>query len=158
MLNRTKTFFILALVLATLMPVSAALAEGAPANKSLVKKLVGSWQGSNDVGVEFLLSFNRGNTMTVTFVVPGVGSAHGHGEWRRTGLDTFESTDVAFILNPNDGSISLLQKTNASFTVGAGNDTVDIDLSIELSLPDGTPVDAFTSFSTAERIAVVPFP
>ncbi len=123
-----------------------------------MKSLVGSWQGSNDVGVNFLLTFNRGKTYTVTFTISGGGAAHGHGAWKRTGPNTFESTDVAYALNPNDGSINLIQTTQASFAIGGGNDTVDIDLAVTLSLPDGTPVDSFTSFASAERIKVVPSP
>ncbi len=148
-------------LLATMFICSATLAAENAAqdeNSLLFKDLVGSWQGSNDVGVNFLLSFTRSKTYTVTFAIPGVGAAHGHGAWKRTGLKAFESTDVAYVLNPNDGSINLIQTTQASFTINAGNDTVDIDLAVNLSLPDGTPVDAFTSFATAERIKVIPFP
>ncbi len=151
---------VLVLALLGLMTVCSTAFAGdraaASNNQQAIKRLVGSWQGANDVGVNFLLTFNPGKTYTVTFTIPGVGAANGHGAWKRTGVDSFQSKDVAFVLNPNDGSISLVQTTQATFTVGAGNETVDIDLSVALSLPDGTPVDSFTSFATADRIKVTP--
>ena len=121
-----------------------------------IQQLTGSWSGTTDLGSSFLLSFDNSKTYTVTFSLPDVGAGHGHGAWQRDGLKTFSLTDITYILNPNDGSIALVQKTQGTVTVNG--DQADFDLLVSLSLPDGTPVAAIPAGGTAERIVVEPIP
>ena len=150
------------LVLLSLILLSAPMAQAsdlASQTDSLhhgLQQITGSWFGTTDLGSTFLLSFDNSQTYTVTISLPGVGAGHGHGAWRRTGLATFELTDITLILNPEDGSVALVQKTQVDATVAG--DKVTADLRVSIFLPDGTPVDTLTAAATATRIEVEPIP
>lgn len=118
-------------------------------------RLTGSWQGTTELGTTFLLSFHADKTYTVTFNLPGTGAAHGHGAWDRSGLRTFDHTDVSLVFDSNNDLV-LLQKTQGEATVDG--DEADFQLQVTLLLPDGTPVDVIPVVARAVRIEVEPVP
>lgn len=81
-----KSMLILSLLIA-LIGTTNALAQ--PTN------IVGSWQCAVEEGdVVFLVTFNLDGTLTATDSASATSDYHG--TWRRTGLNTFESTDFSF--------------------------------------------------------------
>jgi hypothetical protein len=80
-----KSLLCLALLMAL---IGTANAEGPPSN------LIGSWQCKVGNDVVFLVNFNRGGTLTASDFDPNTSDFYG--TWKRTGLNTFESTDKSF--------------------------------------------------------------
>jgi len=93
--------------------------------------LVGSWGCDLQGETVFLASFNLEGTFTASGNTGD--TSVNYGVWERTGLDTFISTDLAFIF---EGGI--IQKTNASIEM-SDNDNLTADLVIVIN--GGDPIE-----------------
>lgn len=106
--------------------------------------LVGSWQctGSRDAeGFSFLTTFNEGGTHTVS---ANLGEGETHGNWRRTGLRTFESTDLTFIYENEVATV--IQLAHADYLIQSP-DRLRIDLVVDRrSIADGKRVILLEEF------------
>ena len=116
-------------------------------------QIVGSWKcydNENNENVVFLVSFNAEGVFTAS---PNLASVSvNHGVWKRTGLNTFDSTDFAFIYD-DDGNAVQLQKTNAETTM-SDNNNLTAEFDITITNLDGTVVDEIEAAATCERIQV----
>lgn len=82
-----KSMLILALLI-TLIGITNAQAQ--PTN------IVGSWKCGVDGAAVFLVTFNLDGTLTATD--GDTATSDYHGTWKRTGLNSFESTDYSFYI------------------------------------------------------------
>ena len=127
--NFMRTIIKSLLCLALLIALNGTANAGGPGPPS---NLIGSWQ-CNGNGVVFLVNFNQGGTLTASG--PDLTTSVYYGAWKRTGLDTFKSKDLAFIIdidNPGclletDTSMTMLDNDNfnadATISGCAGNET-----------------------------------
>ena len=125
-----KSLLCLALLMAL---IGTANAEGPPTN------LIGSWQCSVGDDVVFLVNFNQGDTLTASG--PDLTTSVYYGAWKRTGLNTFESKDFAFIIDTE-----CILETDTSMTM-SDNDNFDAVATISDSC-NGTEVVSFTCTRT----------
>ena len=125
------------------------------------RTLVGSWQctGQRDAtGLQFLTTFNQGGTFTVSFSSQAFSETHGN--WRRTGLRTFQSTDLAFIYE--NGVATIAQLAQASYEVQSAS-RLRIDLVLDQRrMDDGSQVfftdDAFVLCNRIDIRGGIDFP
>lgn len=125
-----KSLLCLALLMAL---IGTANAEGPPTN------LIGSWQCKVGDDVVFLVNFNQGGTLTASG--PDLTTSVYYGAWKRTGLNTFESKDFAFIIDTE-----CILETDTSMTM-SDNDNFDAVATISDSC-NGTEVVEFTCTRT----------
>ena len=132
-----KSLLCLALLMAL---IGTANAEGPPTN------LIGSWQCKVDDDVVFLVNFNQGGTLTASG--PDLTTSVYYGAWKRTGLNTFESTDKSF-----DITNQCLVETYTINTM-LNNDTISAEAKIKDC--DGNITEPPTL--TCTRIQITPLP
>ncbi|MDL1983494.1 MAG: hypothetical protein LWX54_04775 [Deltaproteobacteria bacterium] len=125
-----KSLLCLALLMAL---IGTANAEGPPTD------LIGSWQCKVGDDVVFLVNFNQGGTLTASG--PDLTTSVYYGDWKRTGLNTFESKDFAFIIDTE-----CILETDTSMTM-SDNDNFDAVATISDSC-NGTEVVSFTCTRT----------
>ena len=125
-----KSLLCLALLMAL---IGTANAEGPPTN------LIGSWQCNVDNDVVFLVNFNQGGTLTASG--PDLTTSVYYGAWKRTGLNTFESKDFAFIIDTE-----CILETDTSMTM-SDNDNFDAEATT-ISDCNGTEEVSFTCTRT----------
>jgi hypothetical protein len=138
---------------------AAAATEDAvhPSSAASCKSIVGSWEVVDDQsGAIFLGTYNGGPAEgTVNFTSPNTATSLTHGAWKRTGPCTFADTDIAFLYDAN-GNATLTIKFRAEIELGKGGDTAVFAFEFEVSLLDGTVVNAGASTATGTRIKVEP--
>jgi hypothetical protein len=129
------------LCLALLVALVGTANAGPPTN------LIGSWQCEveGDV-VVFLVNFNQGGTLTASDFDPNTSDFYG--TWKRTGLNTFESTDYTFDI-PNQ----CIVETYTTNTM-VNNDTISAEAKIKDC--DGNITEQPTL--TCTRIQITPLP
>ncbi|MBW2664530.1 MAG: hypothetical protein JRD93_21785 [Deltaproteobacteria bacterium] len=137
--NFVRTIIKSLLCLALLMAlIGTANAGGPPTN------LIGSWQCEVDGDVVFLVNFELGGTLTA---IDPDNKAY-YGAWKRTGLNTFESTDKSF-----DITYQCLVETYTINTM-LNNDTISAEAKIKEC--DGNITEPPTL--TCTRIQITPLP
>ena len=122
--NFMRTFIKSMLCLALLIAlIGSANAQGPPTN------LVGSWKcNAVDVPGMFLVNFNEGGTFTASG--HDLTTSVNYGVWKRAGLKTFESKDLAFIYDEN-GTAEFIQETKGITTM-SDNDNLTAILDITI--------------------------
>jgi hypothetical protein len=151
---------VLSLCLGMLLGLAAPTAHAgdppaAQGEASLGAEMVGSWQGVTSIGTTVLHSFHPDGTFSSTFHFPGVGAGNGHGAWIQTGLQTYAITDVGLILDADNELVLFLNVEGTGTMVG---NVAEFEVLVNLSLPDGTPVDSFPAAVLSKRIEVTPAP
>ena len=126
-----KSLLCLALLMAL---IGTANAEGPPTN------LIGSWQCNVDNDVVFLVNFNHDGTLTASD--SDTATSDFYGTWKRTGLKTFESKDLAFIIDIP----GCIQETDTSMTM-SDNDNFEAEATT-ISDCNGTEEVSFTCTRT----------
>ena len=100
--------------------------------------LVGSWKcNAEDVPGLFLANYNEGGTFTASG--HDLTTSVNYGEWKRTGINTFESQDLAFIYDEN-GTAEFIQESAARISM-PDNDNLTAILYITIYDLDNNKID-----------------
>ena len=116
--------------------------------------IVGSWETLTTIDpaapeLPGFFTFNRGRTWTATASTADASTAHG--AWKRTGSRTFVATNKGFLFAP-DGTVSLVITNRGDLEVSADGQSFVAAFETELSLLDGTVINALSGTATGARI------
>ena len=122
------------------------------ANAKPPTNIIGSWscKDATTGDPNVLVSFNNLGVFTASGNLASI--SVNHGSWVRTGLNTFNSTDLAFIYDTN-GIADSIAKTNATNTMPDEN---NLSVKFEITITDlaGNVIAIESAEATCERIQV----
>jgi len=112
--------------------------------------IVGSWVCEENGVPGFLINFGAGGDLIGTAPAPSLSTIHG--SWKRTGRETFDSSDIAFLLD-GSGNTQFILRSNATSTLTSRDSFVS---SIDVFVVDlsGNVVDTSTDEAACTRIPV----
>ena len=105
-----------------------------PAEAQPLTSLVGAWRCQVDDAPAIFVTFNRGGTFSATGPILSISG--NYGAWRRTGLHTFVSRDLAFRYDA-DGVAVLVEETRSRIEM-SDNDNLSAELDFTLTDLDGS--------------------
>jgi hypothetical protein len=148
----------LAVVALTASVATVGVADAMPRERvAAATSVVGSWKVvDHNSGEVFLGTYNGDSAAgTVNFSSPNNMTTLSHGQWRRTGPNTFSDTDIALVLGA-DGKAASTITFRAKVIVAPGGNTADFDFEFEVTALNGTPVTRGASTGGGTRITVQP--